>query len=285
MSEVPSRLPQHISVSPSLGKRPTERDQQPRHDTSCCSDNSATFRLQPATTGSLGLDLAAAVTTSLATSRPVKIPSGVRGPIIIKGQQVGALLLGRSSTSIMGLFVLPGVIDADFTGEIQIMAYTPFPPLTVPKGQCIAQLVPLPQLSKGLTPKQGTPRGDQGFGSSGLTLLTMDLHNRPKRKVTITYQGKSITLWALLDTGADTSIISPEHWPSAWPTMPTMDTVTGVGGFTLAQKTPMVTVVIDTYHLNTVLSVVQLPPQVQCLIGRDLLSQMGMVLSNEHPLG
>lgn len=31
------------------------------------------------------------------------------------------LIIGRSSTSLSGLTVLPGVIDSDYTGEIQIM--------------------------------------------------------------------------------------------------------------------------------------------------------------------
>ncbi|XP_010223024.1 PREDICTED: endogenous retrovirus group K member 11 Pol protein-like [Tinamus guttatus] len=45
----------------------------------------------------------------------------------------------------MGLFVLPGVIDADYTGEIQIMAYTPYPPLKIERGQpAIAWTFPIP---------------------------------------------------------------------------------------------------------------------------------------------
>ena len=40
---------------------------------------------------------------------------------------IGALLIGRSSA---GLIVLPGVIDADYTGEIMVCVYTLTPPLT-----------------------------------------------------------------------------------------------------------------------------------------------------------
>ncbi|NXQ23170.1 POK9 protein, partial [Peucedramus taeniatus] len=159
-------------------------------------------------TGSLGLDLAAAIKTTLITTRPVKIPTGVYGPVKIRGQVVGGLLLGRSSTSIMGLFVLPGVIDADYTGEIQIMAHTPFPPITIEAGQRIAQFIPLPQITRGLQPVMQDPRGDQGFGSSGVAMLTMDLHSRPKKKVKLTYAGHTVEIWGLLDTGADTSIVS-----------------------------------------------------------------------------
>ncbi|NXR90298.1 POK9 protein, partial [Hypocryptadius cinnamomeus] len=197
----------------------------------------ATSCLQPATAGSLGLDLAAAVKVTLMTTRPEKISTGVYGPIQIKGQGYGGLLLGRSSVSIIGLFVLPSVIDADYKREIQIMAYTPFPPLTIEAGQRIAQFIPLPQLSSGVQPLKHNPRGAQGFGSSGLAMLTMDLHSRPKKKIKISYAGQTVELWGLLDTGADTSIVAPEKWPPGWPVRATTDTVTGVGGFTLAQKT------------------------------------------------
>uniref|UniRef100_A0A8C5T730 dUTPase-like domain-containing protein n=1 Tax=Malurus cyaneus samueli TaxID=2593467 RepID=A0A8C5T730_9PASS len=86
-----------------------------------------------------------------------------------------------SSASMMGLFVLPGVVDADFEGEIMIMVYTPFPPVTIQKGQRIAQAVPLPHMTEGITPIKDTPREMGGFGSTGgLTLLTLNLHERPR---------------------------------------------------------------------------------------------------------
>ncbi|NXD74792.1 POK9 protein, partial [Eolophus roseicapillus] len=267
-----------LSLSSPTGKLQAERDWRPRPDTNCCRDISATSCLQPATAGSLGLDLAAAVKTTLMTTHPVRIPTGIYGPIEIKGQIYGGLLLGRSSVSIMGLFVLPGVIDADYTGEIQIMAYTLYPPITVEAGQRIAQFIPLPQTTKGIQTLMQGPRNNQGFGSSGIAMLTMDLNSRPKKKITLKYAEQSVELWGLLDTGADTSIVSPEYWPSNWPSRQTMDAVTGVGGYTLAKRTPPIQVIIDEQTLVTVLSVVPLPPTVQCLIGRDILVQLGVVL-------
>ncbi|NWZ99966.1 POK9 protein, partial [Nesospiza acunhae] len=267
---------QHFRMSPAVGKPFAERE-RPRPDTNC-RDSSAIFCLQPATAGSLGLDLAAAVDVTLMTPHPVKIPTGVYGPLRIQNCNYGALLLGRSSVSSMGLFVLPGVIDADFTGEIQIMAYTPFPPLTVKKGQRIAQLIPLPQLTSMIPPSCAQSRGDKGFGSSGIACLTMDLHTRPKKQVQLSYKDQTIVLWGLLDTGADTSIVAPEYWPKQWPCAPTTSTITGVGGFTLAQKTPPICLTLDNQQITTVLSIVSLPPTVQCLIGRDVLAQLGVVL-------
>ncbi|NXG40785.1 POK9 protein, partial [Psilopogon haemacephalus] len=187
--------------------------------------------LQPATRGSLGLDLAAAVDVTFMTSQPYKIPTNVKGPVVIGGKIFGALLLGRSSASMLGLFVLPGIIDADYTGEIMIMAYTPFPPIMIIKGQKIAQLVPLEQITKDMIPLLKEQRQDKGFGSSGdLTLL-------PKQKLEIEYQGQRWSFLGLLDTGADSSIISPDRWPKHWPLQPSAITVTGVGGLTLASRT------------------------------------------------
>ncbi|KFW75141.1 hypothetical protein N305_04484, partial [Manacus vitellinus] len=161
-------------------------------------------------TGSLRLDLATAVEVTLLSTQPQKIPTGIYGPLIINKQVFGALLIGRSSASLAGLFVLPGLIDADYTGQIMVMAYTIFPPLRIPKGQRIAQLIPLPQLTKPLTnDRQLMQCGDRGFGSTkGLTLLTLDLSEQPKHKVTIIWKDQTKTLDALLDTGADSSIIA-----------------------------------------------------------------------------
>ncbi|NXF91073.1 POK9 protein, partial [Eubucco bourcierii] len=265
-------------LSADTGKRPAERIPQPRPETNSCNSLSAPARLQPATAGSLGFDLAASVETTLATTRPVKIPTAVFGPIRIEGQACGALLLGRSSITIMGLFVLPGVIDEDYTGEIQIMAYTLFPPLVVQPGQKIAQLIPLPRVARGTKPVLPEPRRVGGFGSTGLTMLTVDLGSRPKKRIRVAYQDQFIVLWGLLDTGADTSIVTPDSWPKNWPSKQTMDTVTGVGGYTLARRTPAVTIQIDNQQVLTSLAIVQLPPGVVCLIGRDVLVQMGVVL-------
>ncbi|KFP25051.1 hypothetical protein N325_01727, partial [Colius striatus] len=170
---------------------------------------------------SLGMDLAAAVDVTIMTTSPWKIPTGVKGPVTIGGRAVGALLLGRSSTTMLGLFVLPGVIDADYLGEIMIMAHTSFPPIRIVKNQRIAQLIPLEQMSKGIRPIEEDLRGDGGFGSMGgltlltmdlsmrgLTLLTMDLSERPRRKIDLEFQGQKRSLMGLLDTGTDSSIIS-----------------------------------------------------------------------------
>lgn len=231
------------------------------------------------------MDLAAAVDVTLMTPHPQKIPTGIQGPIIIQNKAVGALLFGRSSASMLGLFVLPGVIDADYTGQIMVMAYTPFPPLQINKGQRIAQLVPLEQMTKGIQPIRSQERKESAFGSTGgLTLLTLNLAERPKKKVEVEFNGQKRSFSGLLDTGADSSIITPHCWPHHWPLQPAATTVTGVGGFTLASRSPPLQVYIDGKQLTATFSVVQLPPTVQCLIGRDIMAQLGVILTSEHPL-
>ncbi|NWR31355.1 POK9 protein, partial [Tachuris rubrigastra] len=202
-----------------------------------CQFQSAS-QLQPVTSGSLGLDLAAAVDFTIMTTSPQLIPTGIYGPLLINGVAMGALLLGRSSTTLSGVFVLPGLVDADYSGEIKIMIYTPFPPVKICKGQRLAQLVPLLQLTKTIAPLSDQKKTNRGFGSTGNeALLTLNLSSRPKLKVTIYWDRQSHALLALLDTGADSSIISPEHWPARWPLYPSNATITGVGGISLAKRT------------------------------------------------
>ncbi|NXH65446.1 POK9 protein, partial [Rhabdornis inornatus] len=225
------------------------------------------------------LDLAASVDTIIMTTQPHKVPTGITGPIIIKGQPVGGRLIGRSSASAMGMIVLPGCVDADYEGEIMIMVQTSYPPLKITQGQRIAQFIPLPQLTKGMLPLKQGPRGQGGFGSTGgLTLLTIDLSTRPKKPCKLYFQGQSMDLIGLLDTGSDTCVIAPDKWPADWPIQPSTTTVTGIGGMTLASRTPVLTVEIEGKTAAASFSIAPLLLSVKCLIGRDVLTQLGIVL-------
>lgn len=87
--------------------------------------------LQPSTAGSAGLDLATSITVTLLETSVHLLPTGIfRSP----GQRMHALFIGWSSTSLMGLIVLPGVIDSDPDNENMIMAWTLQMPFTVPQG-------------------------------------------------------------------------------------------------------------------------------------------------------
>ena len=77
-------------------------------------------RLYRGTPASAGLDLAPVHTHYLEGGQlPRKISTGIWGPL---PKETFGLLLGRSSSTMKGLIVYPGVIDPDYTGEINIMA-------------------------------------------------------------------------------------------------------------------------------------------------------------------
>ncbi|NWT27212.1 POK9 protein, partial [Cardinalis cardinalis] len=109
--------------------------------------------------GNLGLDLATSIDCTLIDFKLQRIPTGIKGPVTAGGQTMGALLIGRSSASMVGLTIIVGLIDANYIGEIQIMAQTLFPPLFIPAGSQIAQLILLPQLTRGTLPLGEQQRG------------------------------------------------------------------------------------------------------------------------------
>ncbi|NXO12788.1 POK9 protein, partial [Oriolus oriolus] len=149
--------------------------------------------------GSLELDLETAVDVTLIDNRPQKIPTKVQGPLLINQQ---------SSSGLQGLFVLPRLIDADFQGEICIVAQTLFLPMHIPKGSKIAQLIPMQQLTSAMEPITNQCRGSKGFGSSGgLALLTLDLRERPVVPAVFQCQGEDLRISVLLDPGADVTIV------------------------------------------------------------------------------
>lgn len=93
--------------------------------------------------------------------------------------------------------------------------------------------------------------------------------------MTLKHREEKIKLQGLLDTGADSSIVSPEIWPPHWPLQAAIATVTGIGGLSLTKKSPPLQIHLDEQVVHTSVSVAPLPPTVQCLIGRNVLSQLG----------
>uniref|UniRef100_A0A8B9F2C3 dUTPase-like domain-containing protein n=1 Tax=Amazona collaria TaxID=241587 RepID=A0A8B9F2C3_9PSIT len=147
------------------GKPEVERDCPARYDKSKggmgepnsggCLDT-----IRSSTAGSAGVDLETAVETTLQDCSVYIIDSNLKGPL---GYGLSAFLFGRSSTSRQGIFVLPGVIDADYCGIIKIMVYTITPPVLIPQGSRIAQLIPF----QSCVPQKGNlDRGEGGFGST-----------------------------------------------------------------------------------------------------------------------
>ncbi|NXN36285.1 POK9 protein, partial [Rhinoptilus africanus] len=158
--------------------------------------------------GSAGLDLATAHTVTLLNSSVHLLSTNVSGPLPPKTH---ALLLGRSSTTLSGLFVLPGVIDSDSTDEIKIMAWTPFPPCTVPKGSRVAQLILIPKEARSPTPDQPQQQRRGGFGSTGdpqILWVQSISQKRPICQCTLIRGDQQVVLNGIIDTGADVTVIS-----------------------------------------------------------------------------
>lgn len=63
--------------------------------------------------------------------------TGVFGPV--PENSVG-LILGKSSSILKGIKVLPGIVDCHYTGEIKVMVEAAVGVLVIPRGERIAQL-------------------------------------------------------------------------------------------------------------------------------------------------
>ena len=126
-----------------------------------------------ATAGSAGMDLVAAI------DAPIGIPPGGRA-LVPTGLRV-ALPAGhelqirpRSGLALRhGVLVAnsPGTVDEDFRGEVQVILLNAgSEPVTIARGQRIAQAVLAPVVRAALREVESldaTARGEGGFGSTG----------------------------------------------------------------------------------------------------------------------
>lgn len=118
------------------------------------------------------------------------------------GKNIHALLIGHFSATKLGLFVLPGVVDSDYEGEIQIMLWTPVPPFFIPAGQYIVQFIPF----SNKTPSGKGKHGTNNFGSTGQPQVFWACSITTAQPTLIcSIDGKNFK--GLVDTGADVSII------------------------------------------------------------------------------
>ncbi len=127
-----------------------------------------------ATDGSAGMDLHAVLGEPLtvAAGERVRIPTGIA--IGLPSPETVALVFARSGLAVKHGLTLSncvGVIDSDYTGEIQVgMINQSDTPYTVQPGERIAQLVIMPVLQPTVVETdtlEKTARGDGGFGSTG----------------------------------------------------------------------------------------------------------------------
>ncbi|NXV79773.1 POK9 protein, partial [Atlantisia rogersi] len=156
--------------------------------------------------GRAGVDLATTTALTLVDSQVTCIPANMHGPL---GHNLSALLLGTSSITKRGLFVLPGIIDADFTGCIQILVWTPNPPVYLPEGTKIGQLVPFHAAVPTATNRCREKEGFQSTSQLNIDLVMAINKAKPVEKVTFTTpEQEECTLNMLIDTSADVTIIS-----------------------------------------------------------------------------
>ena len=100
--------------------------------------------LVAASSGSAGVDLMASETVVIdCVDETFLVPTNVWGPL-----QSGyfGLLMGCPSSALKGLNIIPGVIDADYQGEIKIVIRSPSY-YVIEAFTRIAQLILIPYLS------------------------------------------------------------------------------------------------------------------------------------------
>lgn len=201
------------------------------------------------------------------------LDSDMTGPL--PPNSVG-LLVGRSSSTLKGLVVHPGVIDQDYTGQIKVMVSSPRGVVAISPGDRIAQLLVLPSLH-GLFPAGNGARKEKGFGSSGVDFFAMafQMHDRPM--LTLSIEGKNIK--GLLDTGADRSVIAKKDWSPAWPVQQASQTLQGLGYSNTPDISARELHWKDTEGHSGTIQPYVLPLPIS-LWGRDLLTAMGFSLSN-----
>lgn len=183
------------------------------------------------------------------------------------------LILGRGSLTLQGLIVHPGLVDGQHTPEIQILCSSPQGVFSIKKGDRIAQLLLLPG------PHGPSEQKRKSMGSSGTdsAYLAVQLNARPK--LTLKINGKQFE--GILDTGADKSIISSFWWPKTWPVTKSSHSLQGLG----YQSCPDISSVAlnwtssEGYQGRFVPYILPLPVN---LWGRDIMTDMGLTLTNEY---
>ncbi len=127
-----------------------------------------------ATEGSAGMDLSACLEepVTIAPGERMLIPTGIA--IGLPSKETVGLVYARSGMAVRDGIALTngvGVIDSDYTGEIQVgLINLSKEPYTVNPGQRIAQLVVAPVLLPTVEEVENltkTERGSGGFGSTG----------------------------------------------------------------------------------------------------------------------
>lgn len=125
-----------------------------------------------ATRKSAGLDLYSAHSVKILPHRRVMVPTGLS--VQLPPDTVGYVHAKSGRAKVEGL-ALPhgtGVLDEDYRGELVVLLWNSDPdvPITITRGEKIAQLVVVPVVHCTVTPTEElspTERDQGGFGSTG----------------------------------------------------------------------------------------------------------------------
>lgn len=134
--------------------------------------NSHNHSLEYAQPGDAGMDLRASANITLEPGEITPVGTGIS--MAIPGGFLGAVV-PRSGAASRGLGVAnsPGIVDSGYRGEIKVLAHNmSAEPISIEAGDRIAQIVFLPhayaRISDNGLPLPPTPRGEDGFGSTGV---------------------------------------------------------------------------------------------------------------------
>ena len=98
------------------------------------------------------------------------------------------IILGRISLAMQGLTIIPGVIDSDYTGEIQIMISPPTKIIQIHQGQRITQLLLLPYHTAIEHTATQSERQEKGFGSSDMVFWITEITQKHPMKTSGQWQ-------------------------------------------------------------------------------------------------
>ncbi len=124
----------------------------------------------------LAYDLYATEDTAIIPRSVVKVPTGIAAVFYDVGKKYGLLVRDRSSMALKGAFVVAGVIDYGYHGEICVCMRYDHPDdwtFHIKRGDKIAQLIPIPIVAHGALEVESlddnflSKRGTDGFGSTG----------------------------------------------------------------------------------------------------------------------
>ena len=224
--------------------------------------------LKAATLGSAAADLPLAENVILSPGGGVyKLRTNVFGPL---PRGTFRLILGRSSATLRGLTVYPGVIDSDYAGEILIMVSTS-QTLSLLAGEQIAQLLLLPYHPFSSYSNERV----SGFGSTGKSILWEMLINDSHPLMSLIIKDKQFK--GLVDTGADVSVISLQQWPNDWKKRKKF-LLTGLGSIADVWRSaqPLSCQLSNGKKVFIYFYIVNIPINIW---GRDLLFSLGTMLT------